>query len=81
VTNKTNWRECWLYDLRGERIGSVRVPCEPFPPGIIKWTTRYFILTLPEGDYAELVCYQVAAESVRQVASAPQGLPFRKPEK
>jgi hypothetical protein len=56
------WHAGKLFDFAGKQIGHVRVPAEPFPPGVILWGNRYFMLALPDGNYAETKCFMVPIE-------------------
>lgn len=75
------WHAAKLYDLAGKEMGHVRVPADPFPPGIIIWGNRYFMLALPDGNYAEAKCHLVPIERMYPAPQANAGLPFRKSER
>jgi hypothetical protein len=81
VTGANYWRDCKLFDLAGREIGRARVPKDPFPPGVIQWANRYFILSLPDGNYGEVRCYLVPLENMYPPRPTEPTLPHRKAER
>jgi hypothetical protein len=81
VTNTARWHVASLFDLKGERIGRVRVPAKPLPPQVICWGNRFFTLRVPLGEYGEVTMHLVQIENMYAQEARTEGLPFRKAEK
>jgi hypothetical protein len=64
MTPNAAWHDATLFDFQGKQVGRVRVPSTPFPPGVILWGKRYFILTLPDGAYTETKLFLVPLEAM-----------------
>ena len=81
VTAANYWRDCKLFNFAGQEIGRARVPKDPFPPAVIQWANRYFILSLPDGNYGEVKCYLVPLENMSPPKPTEPALPHRKAER
>jgi hypothetical protein len=64
MTDTAKWDNAKLFDLQGKEFRTVRVPCNPLPPGVIMWGNRYFYQTFRRNIYMETQSYLVPLESM-----------------
>jgi hypothetical protein len=81
VSVAARWDVVALYDLQGKFLARVRVPVTQGLPEIILWGNRYFVASIPYGNYREGRAYMVPLEHMHTIGSPPPTAPPGGPKK